>query len=100
VKRCIFFFLLLLSTPSIARADGTDAKSATPAIDLYSDSHGVGIGTMQPLVTLDVSRGEIKIGSTGAVCTHMLAGTLRYATARLQLCDGRQWRNVSLDRNE
>ena len=58
----------------------------------------VGIGTTEPAATLDVYRGEIKIGSTGAVCVSALAGTLRYAVNKLQLCDGAAWRNVSLDK--
>jgi hypothetical protein len=58
----------------------------------------VGIGTMEPQATLDVYRGEIKLGSTGAVCVSTLAGALRYAAGRLQLCDGASWRNVSLDK--
>jgi hypothetical protein len=58
----------------------------------------VGIGTTRPLATLDVSRGEVKLGSTGAPCSAALAGTLRYAFAKLQFCDGADWRNVSLDK--
>jgi hypothetical protein len=104
VKRCVLFLLLILSTPSIARGGDVVGKPAQQPIGVFTHDDGktivVGIGTTQPLATLDVSRGEIKIGSTGAACTHTLAGTLRYAAARLQLCDGRQWRNVSLDKNE
>jgi hypothetical protein len=58
----------------------------------------VGIGTTEPQATLDVYHGEIKLGSTGAVCVSALAGTLRYAVGKLQLCDGAGWRNVSLDK--
>jgi hypothetical protein len=98
------FLLLILSAPLIARAEDAAGNSAKQPIGVFTNDDGqtivVGIGTTKPLATLDVSRGEIKLGSTGAPCTHTLAGSLRYASARLQLCDGRQWRNVSLDRNE
>jgi hypothetical protein len=57
----------------------------------------VGIGTATPRATLDVYRGEIKIGSTGEPCVSVLAGTLRYSINKLQLCDGTSWRNVVLD---
>jgi hypothetical protein len=104
VKRCVFLFLIVLLIPSIAWA-GDDAETPTrQPIGIFTDDNGerivVGIGTATPLATLDVSRGEIKLGSTGAACTKTLAGTLRYATSRLQFCDGAGWRNVSLDKNE
>jgi hypothetical protein len=102
MKRYVFLLLLLpmLSVASIAHANSSDKTSAKEPIYVFSNSDGVGIGTTQPLVTLDLSRGEVKIGSTGEPCTHTLAGTLRYAAARLQLCNGQQWRNISLDTNE
>jgi hypothetical protein len=104
VKRCVLFLLLILSGPSIGRADDVAGKLAQRPIGVFTNDDGktivVGIGTTKPLATLDVSRGEIKLGSTGTPCTHTLAGTLRYAASRLQFCDGRQWRNVSLDRTE
>jgi hypothetical protein len=104
VKRCILLLLSILSVSSIAWADGGDGKSAKQPIGIFTDDNGdrivVGIGTSAPLTTLDVSRGEIKLGSTGAACTKTLAGTLRYAASRLQFCDGTGWRDVSLDRNE
>jgi hypothetical protein len=104
VKRCILFLLVMLSTFSISWAEGTAQRAAQQPIGVFTKDDGktivVGIGTTQPLAALDVSRGEIKLGSTGVACTHTLAGTLRYAATRLQLCDGRQWRNISLDKTE
>jgi hypothetical protein len=64
------------------------------------DGSRLGIGTTEPLATLDVYQGEIKLGSTGVACTGVLAGTLRFADTKLQLCDGAGWRNVSLDKAE
>jgi hypothetical protein len=85
------------------QADAAEA-TAQPVNDFAGQilSNGktgrVGIGTREPAATLDVYQGEIKLGSTGAPCTAALAGTLRYANTKLQLCDGGGWRNVSLDK--
>jgi hypothetical protein len=106
VKRCCYFcFLVFVLTPIITHPALADAaKPAQQPVGVFTDDNGerilVGIGTTKPLATLDVSRGEVKVGSTGALCTPKLAGTLRYAGARLQFCDGTGWRNVSLDKGE
>jgi hypothetical protein len=109
VKRFAFSFLscafLFLATqPSFADATAS-ATSAQPPVNDFAGqimSNGgtgrVGIGTREPAATLDVYQGEVKIGSTGAACTSGLAGALRYANSKLQLCDGAGWRNVSLDK--
>jgi hypothetical protein len=104
VKRrlSVFFLTIFLSIAPSARADNAPAKPAKQPIGVFASDDGttiiVGIGTTKPLATLDVSRGELKIGSTGASCSATLAGRLRYAAAKLQLCDGAGWRNVSLDK--
>jgi hypothetical protein len=104
--RILFILGLLFAVISAhaACADDADAKSAKQPIGVFTYDDGtkivVGVGTSKPLATLDVSRGEIKVGSTGAACTSELAGTLRYAHSQLQLCDGAGWRNVSLDKAE
>ena len=98
VQRCVLSFLLIsvLCAGSPAEADRSPNSIAGQII---SDGKGsVGVGTATPQATLDVYRGEIKIGSTGEPCVSALAGTLRYAINRLQLCDGTSWRNVSLDK--
>jgi hypothetical protein len=105
VKLCHFCFVVSILVPIIAQpAFADDAKPAQQPVGVFTDDNGerilVGIGTTKPLATLDVSRGEVKVGSTGAPCTPKLAGTLRYAGARLQFCDGTGWRNVSLDKGE
>ncbi len=100
----LFFFLLLsLSSAQFTRADNAGVATSPLAIGIfYSSPDGkslrVGVGTTKPLTTLDVSLGELKLGSSGAACTAKIAGTLRFAETRLQLCDGTSWRNVSLDR--
>jgi hypothetical protein len=85
-----------------ACADDGSAQPAKQPIGIFTDDDGtrivVGVGTTKPLATLDVSRGEIKVGSTGAACTKEIAGTLRSANSKLQFCDGAGWRNVSLDK--
>ena len=106
MKRCVVSGILVIACALCifhhARADDAAGKTERQPIGVFSSDDGktiiVGIGTMKPLATLDVSRGEVKLGSTGAPCKAVLAGTLRYANAKLQLCDGAGWRNVSLDK--
>jgi hypothetical protein len=106
VQRCVsrllvlVFIILFIVLP--ARADEPAATTKRQPIGIVSSDDGekivVGIGTTKPLATLDVSRGEVKLGSTGAPCTKALSGTLRYVDTKLQLCDGAGWKNVSLDK--
>jgi hypothetical protein len=99
VKRCVSAFLCLFV---LCAAHPTAAEQSPPndfSGEIMSGYNGrVGVGTVRPAATLDVYQGEIKIGSSGAACTKELPGALRYADARLQLCDGAGWRNVSLDK--
>jgi hypothetical protein len=98
----LFLLLILLAVAPSAWADDATKKSAKQPIGVFTWDDGdkvlVGVGTTKPLATLDVTRGEVKIGSTGAPCTATLGGTLRYAESKLQFCDGTGWRNVSLDK--
>lgn len=105
MKRCVSGFLIcaLVLIGAHAAADDAAAKQEKPQpVGIFSSDDGktilVGIGTTKPLATLDNSRGEVKIGSTGTACIGTLSGTLRYANSKLQLCDGAGWRNVSLDK--
>jgi hypothetical protein len=95
----VFLFLAVLWAVHPAAADPSPPNSINPGV-VVSDgtTWRVGIGTADPAATLDVYHGEIKLGSTGAVCVSALAGTLRYAIGKLQFCDGAGWRNVSLDK--
>jgi len=83
-----------------ARADQPPANEFAGQVMSDSKSGRVGIGTTAPAATLDVYRGEIKIGSTGVACSKKLAGTLRSENSKLQFCDGASWRNVSLDKEK
>jgi hypothetical protein len=91
---------VLLCVQTSARADQPPTSEFAGQIMSDSKSGRVGIGTQTPAATLDVYRGEIKIGSTGATCTMTLTGTLRSEKAKLQFCDGAGWRNVSLDKEK
>jgi hypothetical protein len=97
VQRYGFVFLclaVLCAASPVLAEDGP-----TNRVVLQDGKTGrVGIGTGSPQAALDVYHGEIKIGSTGEPCVSVLAGTLRYSTSKLQLCDGTSWRNVSLDK--
>jgi hypothetical protein len=110
--RSIIAFLLLTSglvdgASASAKTDNnlSSAPSTQPATNDFAGqvmSDGklgrIGIGTREPAATLDVYQGEVKLGSTGAPCTAALAGAIRYAETRLQLCDGAGWRNLSIDK--
>jgi hypothetical protein len=101
VKRrlsCLSFIVLVLCIGHPARADQSQTNDFGGQIMSGVDRRRVGIGTREPAATLDVYQGEVKIGSSGAACMGALAGTLRYANSKLQLCDGAGWRNVSLDK--
>jgi hypothetical protein len=107
VKRrvsCILFLAAISCVSRQALADDAAGKAERKPVGIFTDDNGkrvlVGIGTSVPLATLDVSLGEVKIGSTGTRCITKLAGALRYANSKLQLCDGASWRNVSLDKAE
>jgi len=97
--------MAILTAPAVVEESlggevSSNSSTAAGRAYVFSDSKTgrVGIGTAQPLTTLDVGEGEIKIGSTGALCSNALAGTLRSANSKLQFCDGASWRNVSLDK--
>jgi hypothetical protein len=99
VKRRVFAFACLVVIFAAPAALADQPLPNSIAGQIISDGKGrVGVGTAKPQATLDVYRGEIKIGSTGEPCVSVLAGTLRYAINKLQLCDGTSWRNVSLDK--
>jgi hypothetical protein len=105
---CSFVFALIIIAAAALLSFADTAVSATPPARAANDFAGqvmsdgsmgrVGIGTREPAATLDVYQGEIKLGSTGTPCTKVLAGAIRYADTKLQLCDGASWRNVSLDK--
>ena len=103
MKRCVpcfLIFVLVLFIGHSAKADHSAANDFAGQVMSDSKTGRVGIGTTQPAATLDVYQGEVKIGSSGAACTAALAGAIRYASTKLQLCDGAGWRNVSLDKAE
>jgi hypothetical protein len=97
VTRCVFVFLFL-AVLWAAHPAAADEGPTNRIVTSDGKTGYVGIGTAVPQTPLDVYQGEIKIGSSGAVCVSALAGTLRYAVGKLQFCDGASWRNVSLDK--
>ena len=100
VQRCVstFLFLSVLCVTSPAAPEQASTNSVAGQIIADGEIGRVGVGTTMPQATLDVYRGEIKIGATGASCTVSLAGTMRSTDNKLQFCDGASWRNVSLDK--
>jgi hypothetical protein len=114
VKRCFFCFflcawLIVAAGPLFAETASPSSAQIQAAPQPLPDFGGqiisgyegkrIGIGTREPAATLDVYKGEIKIGSTGAACTKALDGALRAENSKLQFCDGANWRNVSLDKD-
>ena len=57
----------------------------------------LGIGRSSPVVPLDVN-GTIRIANSGEVCQAVTEGAVRYnsSTQVLQLCDGTNWRTITL----
>ena len=102
VKRLVIVavFCVLVAFDPPAFADQPAANDFAGQIMSNSNTGRVGIGTRAPAATLDVYKGEIKIGSTGAACTEDLDGALRTEKFKLQFCDGASWRNVSLDKEQ
>jgi hypothetical protein len=91
-------FVIAASPPASAATLASPATaSVTSTTGLYTDKQGrVGVDTARPLVTLDASRGEIKIGSTGLACTPQLAGTLRFDHDQLWLCNAHGWQPLAM----
>lgn len=90
-------FALLVGQPLTACAETPPSSDAKGGIQIFMGAHQhVGIEEPDPKTTLDVA-GEAKISSTGAACTTTIEGALRYASGKLQLCDGTGWRNLALE---
>ena len=87
--------LALALVAEAARAFAASAADQTGENFFVENKTGhIGIGTSQPASAIDVGAGEIKIGSSGAVCTPTIEGAVRYADKKLQFCDGEAWRSV------
>jgi len=88
--------LALALVAEAARAYAANAADQTGENFFVENKTGhIGIGTSQPASAIDVGAGEVKIGSSGAVCRPSIEGAVRYANKKLQFCDGEGWRSVS-----
>ena len=87
----VLALILCLAFALVAEAARAYAANAADQVTFVSQ----GIGTSQPASAIDVGAGEVKIGSSGAVCTPTIEGAIRYADKKLQFCDGEGWRSVS-----
>ena len=97
MKPCFSFFVALAFVLSIARPGYTTETSAkTPPGEIISHDGRVGIGTEIPAATLDVYKGELKIGSSGVACTKDLVGMMRFAADQLQVCNSHGWQSLAL----
>ncbi|MGW1425749.1 hypothetical protein ACWAT4_37105 [Bradyrhizobium manausense] len=107
MKRCICVLSFVLGLFAHGAAAANQPKATQPPTNpiggmVFSGANHccVGIGTASPAANLDVYQGELKVGSSGVGCAGTNAGSLRYTDKHLQLCDGTNWRNVSLDKAE
>jgi hypothetical protein len=91
----LFSCLALAFVAEAARAYAANATDRTGENFFVENKTGhVGIGTSEPASAIDVGAGEVKIGSSGAVCTPTIEGAIRYADKKLQFCDGEGWRSL------
>ena len=68
----------------------TSSQWLTSGTQISYNSGFVGIGTLNPVTTLDVS-GGLRIGIENATCTTGRAGTLRYNSGLVEYCNGTSW---------
>ena len=80
---------LFIALPVSARADAPPTNSGKP--------QPAAVGATRTPTTPDATGSDIKIGSFGANCTKTIEGALRYASGKLQLCDGSGWRNLAFE---
>lgn len=95
VSRLVVALVVILLSAQIAAA--TKAAENPDAGRIISDDGRVGVGTGKPVAALDVYRGEIKLGASGAACTKELAGALRFTDDQLQVCNSRGWQSIVSD---
>jgi hypothetical protein len=86
--------LALLGSAACAHAENGASVTGENFFVETKTGH-IGIGTSQPASAVDAGAGEVKVGSSGAVCTRSIEGAIRYAEKKLQFCDGAGWRSVS-----
>ena len=68
----------------------TTAVNTVPL--LYINPTGsVGIGTASPQSELQAYGGEVQVGSSGASCSAVNAGAIRYFAGSAYVCDGTNW---------
>jgi cysteine-rich repeat protein len=87
-----------LSSESLVRTDqasiinGSLTINAALTTDTLIVNQNIGIGTATPKNALDVN-GAIRIGTT-LTCDAEHVGTVRYANATLEVCDGAEWQLI------
>ena len=96
MKPCFSFFIVLALVMCNAQPGRAAAPAGkTPPGEITSEDGRVGIGTAKPAATLDVYKGEIRIGSSGAACTKDVVGMIRFAADQLQVCNSRGWQSLA-----
>jgi hypothetical protein len=70
---------------------GNSYVATDPGANNVIIAGSVGIGTASPQSKLQVSGGEVQIGSSGASCAGSNAGAVRYASGTMYYCNGSAW---------
>jgi len=61
---------------------------------IYQSSGSIGIGTTSPQSLLQVSGGEVQVGTSGASCVAGNNGAIRFSSSTLYYCTGTTWTAV------
>ena len=94
------------STEGAVATYASGAWTCAPDDDTHSHTlsdldGGVTSDQLPTITAADVgaiaSGGAVPVGATSAACDDSTAGQLRFASSRLQLCDGAAWMTVALD---
>jgi hypothetical protein len=93
--RFSFFIGLVFVMCIVQPGRAAEPSEKTRAGQINSIDGRVGIGTEKPAATLDVYKGEIRIGSSGVACTKDLVGMMRFAADQLQVCNSRGWQSLA-----
>lgn len=89
------------NTQIIIGANSTSGLSAASAqgLNIYfafygnldDNDGGVDVGDNDATITID---GSVKIGTSSVTCNSTIAGTLRYSSPNMQVCNGTAWTNM------
>ena len=80
--------------PLFVVGNGTGSGASRSTAMMILKNGNMGIGTMSPVTKLSVS-GGVQISMESATCAVSYAGTLRYNSGSIELCNGSAWSSMS-----